>query len=512
MEVSDSTNINLSPSKGSPSKRSAELDADETPSSKSPRCESTTPEVESVTKLPGNETGSSEKTEDKAADEAPNVVEEEDDHDKITVCIKSMKETREIKVKKDCSITELREIVAKKFSIKVDSVGLIYDAKKLEDASSIDQCGITSGSTVHLVIKTALLLGTGSGSSSQAHYGPNTFAKVGVQPINYIQLQMQMQRQMMNNPEMIRQMINNPLVQQLMENPEVMKDMLNSVPQTRDMMEKNPDIKEMLHDPEVMKETLATVRNPKMLNELIESQSKFADTSPKKGANVDMPDIDYSKMNMQTMMQQMNQNSGMIQQLLQAPYMSTMLQGLSSNPEWAQELVRCNPMLAGNPQLQQQITQLLPLYMKQMQNPDVMAMMSNPLAVQAMLKVQKGLNVLHTESPSFGRSSDHPSMATPPSANELADHLKSTTDEEDKSKVPPTAAIDPVTSIMSQLVNQMSNKQLDTPYEERYAEQLEMLDSMGFRDRQENLKVLVGTFGYVDAAAEKILRSQGQLV
>jgi len=139
--------------------------------------------------------------------------------------------------------------------------------------------------------------------------------------------------------------------------------------------------------------------------------------------------------------------------------------------------------------------------------------MTNPQALQALLKIQHGLDVLHSSVPNFGKSSSHPSMSTPPTASDLSNHILPADGTEDGSA--PTAdrsTFDPVSTMMTQIVQQMSSGQIELPFEERYVKQLEYLNSMGFSDQKSNLEALIGTFGDVNAAAERILRHGGQLL
>jgi ubiquilin len=46
------------------------------------------------------------------------------------------------------------------------------------------------------------------------------------------------------------------------------------------------------------------------------------------------------------------------------------------------------------------------------------------------------------------------------------------------------------------------------PPEERYRSQLEQLAAMGFLNREANLQALIATFGDINAAVERLLRSQ----
>lgn len=67
--------------------------------------------------------------------------------------------------------------------------------------------------------------------------GLGGLGSLGVGNPNFQELQQHMQREMLNNPEMMRQIMDNPFVQQLMNNPEYMRAIITSNPQMQQLME-----------------------------------------------------------------------------------------------------------------------------------------------------------------------------------------------------------------------------------------------------------------------------------
>ena len=53
----------------------------------------------------------------------------------------------------------------------------------------------------------------------------------GMGSANFMEMQQRMQRDLLNNPDMLRQVLDNPLTQSLMSNPEIIRQMLESNPQ-----------------------------------------------------------------------------------------------------------------------------------------------------------------------------------------------------------------------------------------------------------------------------------------
>lgn len=149
-----------------------------------------------------------------------------------------------------------------------------------------------------------------------------------------------------------------------------------------------------------------------------------------------------------------------------------------------------SPLLANNPQLQDQMRTMMPQFLQQMQNPEVQAMMSNPQALNAILQIQQSMEQLRQAAPglvgSFGIPPPPPGVTTPPTTN--------------AGTTPATGGLAPgqnpaqqqlFTDFMSRMLNGMSNNgpgtQNQTP-EERYASQLEQLTAMGFVNREANLQ------------------------
>lgn len=82
----------------------------------------------------------------------------------------------------------------------------------------------------------------------------SSLSALGMGSANFMELQQQMQRQLMSNPEMLSQIMENPLVQSMMSNPDLMRQMIVANPQMQQLMERNPEISHMLNNPELMRQ------------------------------------------------------------------------------------------------------------------------------------------------------------------------------------------------------------------------------------------------------------------
>ncbi|XP_053553167.1 ubiquilin-4, partial [Bombina bombina] len=107
----------------------------------------------------------------------------------------------------------------------------------------------------------------------------------------------------------------------------------------------------------------------------------------------------YNSHEMQGLLQQISENPQLMQSMMSAPYMRNMMQALSQNPDFAAQMMVNTPIFSGNPQLQEQLRNQLPVFLQQMQNPDSLSLMTNPRAMQALLQIQQGLQTLQTEAP-----------------------------------------------------------------------------------------------------------------
>ncbi|KAM7475213.1 hypothetical protein LguiB_022456 [Lonicera macranthoides] len=158
-----------------------------------------------------------------------------------------------------------------------------------------------------------------------------------------------------------------------------------------------------------------------------------------------LPDLDRSLGGMP--------DPAVMNQLLQNPAISQMMQSMLSNPQYM------NQFLSSNPQLRSMLD-LNPQLREMMQNPEILRQMTSPETMQQMLSLHQ--------------------------------------------------------SLLPQLNRQQSTQEpgqtggTTVPPEELYATQLSQLQEMGFFDTQENIRALRATSGNVHAAVERLLGNLGQ--
>ncbi|GBN51540.1 Ubiquilin-1 [Araneus ventricosus] len=466
--------------------------------------------------------------------------------DKIKVTVKTTKEKRDIEVNKDASISELKTQVSKLFKINADQICLIFSGQILKDEETLSGCGIQNENTVHLVIKS-------STTTSSANIGTSPFGlsalggipglgNLGLGSPNFLEVQEQMQRELLQNPELLQQVMNNPFVQSMMENPEYMRQIITSNPQMQEMLEKNPELGHVLSNPEVLRNTMEYARNPTMLQELIQGRvdiaanasseanaaaaskdsekSETKKTEPK-SAKKDAKDGEsksnessgtqsspglFTSPGLQSIMEQIIQNPQLVQEMLSAPYMNSMMEALAANPEVASQVMVNNPVFANNTAVQGWMQQALPAFIRQMQNPDMQRFITNPQALSAMMNIHQGLDQLQQAAPDvFNMFPGQPPITSllSRSAEERGNASGNNTNETSETA---TNTQDTFSLFMRNMVNVMAQgNNADSPPEERYKSQLEQMQMMGFVNRQANLQALIATFGDVNAAVERLL-------
>ncbi|XP_072715224.1 ubiquilin-1-like isoform X1 [Ciconia boyciana] len=221
----------------------------------------------------------------------------------IKITVKTPKEKEEFAVPETSSIQQFKEEISKHFKSHTDQLVLIFAGKILKDQDTLIQHGIHDGLTVHLVIKTqnrsqdhpsqqthttgsiATTSISSSNTSTPTSTSSNSFdlgglgglaglSSLGLNVSNFSELQSQMQRQLMSNPEMMVQIMENPFVQSMLSNPDLMRQLIMANPQMQQLIQRNPEISHMLNNPDIMRQTLELARNPAMMQEMMRNQDR----------------------------------------------------------------------------------------------------------------------------------------------------------------------------------------------------------------------------------------------
>lgn len=79
-------------------------------------------------------------------------------------------------------------------------------------------------------------------------------SSLGLNTSSFSELQSQMQRQLMSNPEMMVQIMENPFIQNVLSNPDLMRQLIMANPQMQQLIQRNPEIGHMLNNPDIMRQ------------------------------------------------------------------------------------------------------------------------------------------------------------------------------------------------------------------------------------------------------------------
>ncbi|KAM4616785.1 LOW QUALITY PROTEIN: ubiquilin-1-like [Polymixia lowei] len=378
-------------------------------------------------------------------------------------------------------------------------------------------------------------------------------------------LQRQMERQLLADPELMCRVLGSPLVQSSFStsSPQLTRQLILSNPQTLQLLQTNPEVADMLNNPDVITQMLELAHNPDMIQEVMSNQDRAlgnlqpAEHNPESNSgngfqktNVktqirgnplvtsssgksqpirrgmeetaplsslftepptnlrDTPIADPTPQNpdtggMQSLLEQITACPDLMENLLSGPYVSSLLGSLMQNPDLAAQMLLSHPLFSGNPQLQQQMRQQLPLFLQQMQSPELLSAMLNPRAMEALLEIQQGLQTLASEAPAFIPGAGLGCFGT--SVNPTPELLSDSNLNNQSGNGPQVAT---VTEQQQQFVQQMLQTLANTNNQsEEESEELDQLNSMGFRDRQANLQALIRTRGDLTAAIEYLLNS-----
>ncbi|XP_063982563.1 ubiquilin-1 [Diachasmimorpha longicaudata] len=386
----------------------------------------------------------------------------------------------------------------------------------------------------------------------------------------------QMQELMQRNPE-INHMLNNPeLLRQTMElvrNPAMLQELMRSHDRALSNLESIPGghsaLRRMYRDiQEPMLAAVTNERNP--FAALIENASESA-TNPQQGQenrdplpNPWNPNSDSSapgtaprpaapgglgglgslgglgglagpgrglldSPGMQSLAAQMMENPQLMRNMLVAPYTRSILEAMADDPAIAESVLASNPFFRSNPQMQEQMRTMLPAFIRQMQNPQIQSVVTNPDALAAIMQIQQGMEQLRTVAPEFVGTMGLGNQTVPPIPTGGAPAMQQQQQQQSPSTGTETGATGATTNpadparesndffsqfmarmVSSMALNQGGEGDSAVPPEERYRAQLEQLTAMGFLNRDANLQALIATFGDINAAVERLL-ANGQV-
>jgi len=254
---------------------------------------------------------------------------------------------------------------------------------------------------------------------------------------------------------------------------------------------------------------------------------------------------------MNNFVQQMMQNSGAMQGLMNSPMTQQLLETMANDSNLTQQMFAANPLFANNPEMQESLRNITPTLVNQLRDPEFQQVLSNPTALQAIMQIQQGIEQLRSAAPGFANQLGFGSLPVSPlfsaaasaggTANSTPTPVGNVQTQPTGTTNPPgTASATPGTpagaptgqvnnpfaglgvnqDTLSQFMSTMFSSLAQgsgglgananagvggPPPEERYRAQLEQLSGMGFMNREANLQALTATFGDINAAIERLL-------
>jgi len=437
-------------------------------------------------------------------------------------------ENKEIEIEDSSTVLTLRQQVAEKYSTTPNLVVLIFAGKIIKDASTLTECKIADGLSLHVVLKKA----SGSAASTPATAStpstapaartpstpaaatttPAAAAAAAPSPADFFGTGMsgmnmeQAQQQMMNNPEMMEQMLNNPLVNSVMSDPNVMQELMNSNPQLRGMMDQHPEIRSMMSNPDMMRQAMEMARNPQAMQEMMRGNDRAMQNieSMPGGYNAlrrmheDVVQPMQDAMSPNNPFEQLNSNNSNNENAASNTETTSALPnpwGNSSDnsanraagaarPQMTEGLQNAmmNAMMNNNPAMAN-IPEAARSQMGRMfSDPETMAAMQRPAVREAMAQIQQGYETINREAPGLARA-----MGMPEGMGGMAGMSGMSGMSGGAAPSRPAPAAD-----------------TRTP-EVRFATQITQLEDMGFTNKQNNIAALVATNGNLNQAVDRLV-------
>ncbi|KAH9710656.1 ubiquitin domain-containing protein DSK2b [Citrus sinensis] len=215
------------------------------------------------------------------------------------------------------------------------------------------------------------------------------------------------------------------------------------------------------------------------------------------------------------------QDTNSLNQMLQNPAVTQMMQSLLSNPQYMNQILGLNPQLRSMVDSNSQLREMI-------QNPEFLRQLTNPETMQQMVTLQQFLltqlgRAQSTQQPgqtgggTVIRAKLWYHSGTIPQLDPAYSGHQSWIQWLDPAVVwyhygTPNMGLEMLMNMFGGLGagSLAVPNRSDVPPEQLYATQLSQLQEMGFFDTQENIRALIATAGNVHAAVERLLGNSGQ--
>lgn len=464
----------------------------------------------------------------------------------IRVSVKTPQDCQEFMLAENSSVRHFKKQISKRLHCDIDRLVLIFTGKILRDQDILSQRGILDGTTVHLVVRTRL---KGTLSSPGTLPDPTGSCTRGSEPSTSESAGMvarlvwlarsspdladffgQLAQLLLAAPEPVVQFLEDPLVQGL---PSEKPANTSHVPESsRPVQKPEPALdkqglealKAVSGGDNAMRPICSDIQQLMLftLAPLVATRGHNPGPGLCRGeANAhSSTDTTTASVPVRPLAQEVSagvvaQARGMASTQANSGYRASMQDSYSGHDLSSQDgqqptgkatltsqlrpspsaLRRAMHVLQQNPGLLHQLATGSPLR----HHIPLLPILTNPRALQALIQIEKGLQILSREVPSLGPGRPHGATGAPEMRGAGQGHR---TDP-----VQPTMAVLQLLHALANACSQSTQSSLSStlPTESRYQQELEHLKAMGFANRDANLQALMATDGDIHAAIERLL-------
>lgn len=379
---------------------------------------------------------------------------------------------------------------------------------------------------------------------------------------NLSDVQQRLQQMLISNPESMQNMLN-PMMQTMMNNPDMMRSLFGSMQRMQSLIERNPEVNHLLSNPDVLRESLEMVRNPAALQEVMRNYDRALNNMESMPGGYNVLRRMYTEFQeplMSAFQEQFTTNqfppqsnadgSNESERANNEGQQRTENRDPLPNP-WASSTQQNRSSIPGNLSGGSGVeaAEILQQANNMFQNQEFMSLLTNPEAIQSIEQIQQGFERLQRIAPNlFGRlglpnlprgglatsgrdnSTDQPSenqSGATPNQDQMLQMFRqllggsgSTAGSNTNNTGTDNPSMDTQSAEAARALVQMlgglgsagtrpgvgsTNETDSTPPEERYSQQLQQLNEMGFTNREANLQALVATLGDINAAIARLL-------
>ncbi|XP_044762366.1 ubiquilin-3-like [Coccinella septempunctata] len=370
--------------------------------------------------------------------------ESEEESKTINVTVKTQKDTQSLEVAEDTLISTFKEMIAPKFDAIPEHLLLIFAGKVMKDQMTLKQHNVQNGFTIHLVIK-AVPPPNATNESQGLPRASSSFANIDQSPLIGLAG--------IGGS-------NSPFLGPILLDENTVRAILTQIPQIQALVEANPEFSQIINNPELIRQTINMATNPSLMQEVMRQQDRAL-------SNIE------SLPGGTQILEQMFRN-------VQEPMMDAVDESLRPNPyasndgnaTGVQQQGAENRDALPNPWTSERNAENAPVSNTTAARPSAPTNLTN-LIQQIMLNTEYDQNIL-------------PGM---------------------NNNVTPETNYAAQTDRLMDLLSRMreSSQPNSAAYEERYRSELDQLASMGFDNREANLRALILSFGDVTAAVDKLL-------